>query len=244
MTDVNLRALAERLVSEEAKELEIGVSLLWFLTHVDPTVVVTAKEISDHMQDLGIRSGVNSSRLKSNLAKHPDVVKGRVSGTFRIRAGKSAPYETKYADLRSPELIPVPDKFLPGSISLGGRKHLDALRREINGSFESGFYNSCAVMCRRLMECLLIEAFDVSGHKAAITGADGNLVGLNEILAKAKSGVHVKMSRNSPRVADRVKDSGDAAAHSRHYVTSKRDIEDLNPGFRQLVSELANLANL
>ncbi|CAN5141399.1 hypothetical protein BH10PSE1_BH10PSE1_28730 [soil metagenome] len=244
MPDVKLRALAERLVSEEAKELEIGVSLLWFLTHADPALVVSAKEIGDHMQDLGIRSGVNSSRLKSNLAKHPDVVKGRSAGTFRIKTGKSAPYEAKYADLRSPELIPVPDNFLPVSISLGGRKHFEALRREINGAFEFGFYNSCAVMCRRLMECLLIEAFDVSGNKTAISGGDGNLLGLNDILAKAKAGSHVKLSRSAPRVADKVKDSGDAAAHSRHYITSRRDIEDLNPGFRQLISELAALARL
>jgi hypothetical protein len=242
--DLKLRALAERLVSEEAKELEIGVSLLWFLTHADPLVVVSAKEICDHMQDLGIRSGVNSSRLKSNLSKHPDVVKGRIAGTFRIKTGKSAPYDSKYADLRSPELTPIPDNFLPASISLGGRKHLESLRREINGGFEFGLYNSCAVMCRRLMECLLIEAFDVAGHKSAIIGGDGNLLGLNDILAKAKAGSSIKLSRSAPRVADKVKDSGDAAAHSRHYVTSRRDIDDLNPGFRQLISELASLAKL
>ncbi|QYC10348.1 hypothetical protein [Brevundimonas nasdae] len=244
MPDLKLRALAARLVSEEAKELEIGVSLLWYLTHSDADFFISAKEISDHMQDLGIRSGVNSSRLKSNLAKHPDVVRGRAAGTFRIKTGRSVPYETKYGDLRSPERIPVPDNFLPSSISLGGRKHLDSLRREINGTYEFGLYNSCAVMCRRLMECLLIEAFDFSGNKAAITGGDGNIVGLNDILAKAKSGSHVKLSRNAPRVVDRVKESGDAAAHSRHYITSQRDIEDLNPGFRQLISELASLANL
>ena len=244
MPDRTLRALAERLVSEEAKELEIGVSLLWFLTHADQSVVVSAKEICDHMQDLGIRSGVNSSRLKSNLAKHPDVVKGRSAGTFRIKTGKTGPYESKYGDLRSPELIPVADNFLPASISLGGRKNLEAIRREINGTFEFGLYNACAVMCRRLMECLLIEVFDVSGNKSAISGADGNLLGLSDILAKAKAGSPIKLSRNAPRVADRVKDSGDAAAHSRHYVTSQRDIEDLNPGFRQLISELASLAKL
>jgi len=244
VSDTKLRALAARLVSEEAKELEIGVSLLWFLTHADPSLVLSAKEIGDQMQDLGIRSGVNISRLKSNLAKHADVVRGRGAGTFRIKAGKSAPYESKYGDLRSPQLISVPDHFLPNSVSLGGRKHLESIRREINGCYEFGFYNSCAVMCRRLMECLLIEVFDASGEKAAITGGDGNIVGLNDILAKAKAGSHVKLSRNAPRVADRVKDSGDAAAHSRHYVTSQRDIEDLNPGFRQLISELSSLAKL
>ncbi|PZO03153.1 MAG: hypothetical protein DCF29_12455 [Alphaproteobacteria bacterium] len=190
------------------------------------------------------RSRVNSSRLKTNLAKHADVVRGKTGDTFRIRAGKSAAYESRYGDLRSPDLIAVPDNFLPASISLGGRRHLESLRREINGNHEFGFYNSCAVMCRRLMECLLIEAFDVSGNKAAILGGDGNILGLNDLLAKAKAGSHFKLSRNASRIADRVKDSGDAAAHSRHYVTSQRDIEDLNPGFRQLISELASLAKL
>lgn len=55
MPDNKLRSLAARLVNEEAKELEIGVSLLWFLTHTDPTLALTAKEIGEHMQELGIR---------------------------------------------------------------------------------------------------------------------------------------------------------------------------------------------
>jgi hypothetical protein len=242
--DIKLRALAGRLVKEEAKELEIGVSLLWFLTHADPQLTLTARDICEHMQDLGIRSGVNASRLKSNLAKHPDVVRGRTPHSFRIKAGKSSPYEAKYGDLRSLDSIEVPDNFLPSSVSLGGRKHLEAIRREINGSYEFGLFNSCAVMCRRLMECLLIEAFFATGNQAAITGIDGNLLSLNDLLAKAKSGAHIKLSRNAPRIAERVKETGDPAAHSRHYITSQRDIEDLNPGFRQLIAELSALAGL
>lgn len=224
--------------------MEIGVSLLWFLTHTDPTLEISAKEIANHIHELGIRSAINATRLKNNLARHPDVVRGKGAGTFRIRAGRSGIYDGKYGDLKSAQQIPLPDNFLPNTIGLGGRKHLENLRREINGSYEFGFYNSCAVMCRRLMECLLIEAFDAVGHRAAITGGDGNLVGLADLLASAKSGSYIKLSRGAPRAAERVKETGDAAAHSRHYMTSHRDIDDLNPGFRQLISELANLAGL
>ncbi|MBP7704967.1 MAG: hypothetical protein KA105_06735 [Caulobacter sp.] len=242
--DPRLRALAARLVKAEARELEIGVSLLWFLTHTDQKAEFTASDIAQHMKDLQIKSGVNASRLKANLAAHPDVVRGSAPNSFKIRAGRDSQYVDRYGDLRSPESIPVRDDVLPPTLSLGGRRHFNALKREINGAYEYGFYNSCAVMCRRLMECLLIDAFEYTGNLSVIALPDKSFRPLSEIINLAKTGVHIRLSRSVLKVLDKVKDTGDPAAHSRRYLTSKQDIDDLNPGLRQLLAELSALAGM
>jgi hypothetical protein len=99
-------------------------------------------------------------------------------------------------------------------------------------------------MCRRLVELLLIEAFEQSGHLSAITDGKGDLKTFGDIVAMAKSKQYIRLSRSAPAALDRVKQSGDSGAHSRFYPTKQRDIEELNPGLRQLVAELAAHAGL
>ncbi|BCH35311.1 hypothetical protein MesoLjLc_72410 [Mesorhizobium sp. L-8-10] len=140
--------------------------------------------------------------------------------------------------------VRVTDSVIQNDLSLGGRSHLDQIRREANGCYDSGFYNACAMMCRRLVELLLIEAFQKGGHINAITAANGELRSFGDIIAATKSKQYVKLSRSAPSTLDKVKATGDAAAHHRYYNTSKRDIDDLNPNLRQLVAELAALAGL
>jgi hypothetical protein len=138
----------------------------------------------------------------------------------------------------------VKDLLISDSINLGGRRSLDAVRREANGAYERAFYNSAAVMCRRLVEMLLIEAFEASGRLDDVRDSHNNLLPLSDLISAAKSGRILKLSRTAPATLSRVKQLGDGASHHRHYLVAKKDLDDLNPGFALLISELAALAAL
>lgn len=238
-----LNAFSAHLAQEKLREIDLALAVLWFIGHQDSHARdVDIVEIVHFMEQNRLKSGVNSSRLSQNLRANSGVVKGRTPNTFRMKAGADAAFLSAYGTFLEPSLTYVSDTVIINGLALGGRRHLERVRTEANGAFEVGLYNSCAVMCRRLTELLLLEAFVSSGHSTAIQDARGEFVTFGDMIEKAKSGQHIKLSRTSPRALDRLKQVGDAAAHHRYYLTTKQDIDSLNPGLAHLLAELAAVA--
>jgi hypothetical protein len=132
---------------------------------------------------------------------------------------------------------------LPRDDFVGTRRHLEELVREINGTYQYTFYDGCVVLCRRIVEMLLIEAFEHAGKGSAIR-QNSNYVQLSDIIAAAQSGQHIKLARNTGRDLEEIKKAGDAGAHSRTYITKQQDIDHLKLTLRRVVSELMHLANI
>jgi hypothetical protein len=235
---------AALLSKSEATETELAVAFLWFATHQEDNAhEVSAKILADLIVSHRLRSSVNASRLSVNLGKHPDVVRGKSQGSFRIKASSDEKLSNKYKSHARIEPIKIRDDLIPNSINFGEKKIFDCLRREANGAYDQGLYNASAVMCRRLMETLLIEAFDAQGKIADIL--DGKEIKqLSDILGTVKSGNSLRISRSSRPILERVKQVGDTAAHGRYYLSTKKDLDELNPTFRHLLTELAALAKL
>lgn len=225
-------------------QAETAVILIWYLTQGPEQMEVTVGELTSHLRGLGLWSKVDQSRLRTSLGRRKEVVRGRRADAFRIRADKRAALGETYAVRAAQPNTPGGGPILSTELTFGGRRHLQRLRAEINGTYESEFFNSCAVMCRRLAESLLIEVFVAGGHLGAISNADGGLKGLGDIIAIASSGSLVRLSRSTPRTLERIKAIGDAAAHSRYHLVSREEIEAANPGFRQTISELSIVAGL
>lgn len=112
------------------------------------------------------------------------------------------------------------------------------LFRQINGSYDSGFFDGVAVLARRLMEILLIDCFRAAGADAAITKPDGTFEMLDRIAAVTMSGQYLKVSRSGKPALDSVKRLGDTAAHSPYHATTKQDVDGVASAFRVLISEL------
>lgn len=244
-TSPRLEAFVRQLGAEGLTETEAALALIWFATHSgDGTADVTAKEVALIMMGHRMSGNINSSRLGQKLAKHPQLVRGGRAGSFRIRASDDVALSQRFAAHADLSKAPVSDLLISDSIYLGGRRHLDQVRREANGSYERAFYNAAAVMSRRLTEMLLIEALEKAGAGTRMRDASGNLLGFSDLMAIGQSGQFIKLSRTAPVALQKVKETGDGAAHHRHFLVTKRDIDALNPGFSMLVTELAALAHL
>jgi hypothetical protein len=124
----------------------------------------------------------------------------------------------------------------------GRRQYLENLARQINGCYQLGRYDGCAVMSRRLMECLLILAFNEQGHAKTILDTSGDPKPLADLISLAASGQYIKLARGSGAVLAKVKELGDKAAHHPTYNTRRPDIDNLSVGYATLISELAHLA--
>ncbi|MGN6534546.1 MAG: hypothetical protein ACTHKQ_02285 [Mesorhizobium sp.] len=234
---------ASRVSAEQLREVDEAVALLWFLTHVDGQVDSgTASEIATLLRQLRLRSNVNVSRLNKNLLAHRDTVRGLAAGTIRIKASKDKEFIAKYGEFTCPKPIVITDELISNDIPLGGRKYLEEIRREANGCYQFELYSGAAVMCRRLTEMLMVDAFEKAGHLSGILDGNGNIKPFSEIISAAQSKNFIRLSRTSPGIIDKVKAVGDAGAHHRFYISKKKDLDELNPGLRHILTELATLA--
>lgn len=233
----------EALAQEDFTELEMAVAVLWFNAYHQLEVELSSVEIAHKLQNAGLTGRINVSRLAQKLGKSRDLVKGSCDKKFRIAARRKSDLDEKYSRFLKRKRVQVDDSVVPHSQITGTRGYLERLVHQINGTYEYGFYDACAVLCRRLIESLLIEAFERTGHRQEIE-KDGSLLMLEAIVKKANSSQYIKMSRNSIKAMEKVKQVGDTAAHDRHHITTEQDIAEFRIGFRRLVSELLVLADI
>ena len=59
------------------------------------------------------------------------------------------------------------------SIPKGTRGYIERIVDQINGTYENGWYETCSVMVRRLLETLVIEAFEHHNIDKQIENASG-----------------------------------------------------------------------
>lgn len=144
--------------------------------------------------------------------------------------------------------VPVPqedDGLFPLSIlTQAKRGYLVTIGRQMNGSYTSGWYDSAAVMMRRLVEIAIIEAFEGKKAAAKIRDSDGNYFHLTELVAKTLAEPSLTLSRNAKKSLPNLRDVGHLSAHGRYYTAKKEDVLAAKAGCRIVVEELLHHAGL
>jgi hypothetical protein len=142
--------------------------------------------------------------------------------------------------------MPNTQEILPRSLitHLKGRRYIPSLFRQINGTFERGWCDGCAVLIRRLVETLIIEAFDHHSLAASIQDSNGEFLGLDAVINEAISSQSLLLTRNCKRALPRVKKLGDQSAHSRFFNATPTDIRQIRDDVRLVVEELLHKTGL
>ena len=134
------------------------------------------------------------------------------------------------------------ERVLPFSVVRGTRQYLETTAHQINGSYENGWYDACAVMMRKLIETLIIEVFEGHGIAAKIQTPARDFLQLDGLIGKVTGEPTWNLSRTTKRALSDVKQLGDNSAHGRRFAAHRGDIDDLRLGFRAAVQELVDLA--
>ena len=131
------------------------------------------------------------------------------------------------------------------SITKGTRGYIERIANQINGAYDNGWYDACAVLVRRLIETLIIEAFEHHCIAGNIKDADGVFFMLRDLIpAVLVESAKWNVSRDTRRALPRMKDVGDRSAHSRYYLAHRGDIDKLIPDLRIVVQELIHISGL
>lgn len=133
---------------------------------------------------------------------------------------------------------------VPFAIIRNTRGYLERITHQINGSYSNGWYDACAVMIRRLVETLIIEAFEKHNISQNIKNSSGDFLYLSDLIVKVLSESTWNLSRNTRQALPKLKDIGDKSAHSRRFNAVRHDIDKILPELRVVIQELVYLAGL
>ena len=135
-------------------------------------------------------------------------------------------------------------QVLPKSLFVNTRGYLVKISNQINGCYEKGWFDACAVMVRRLVETLIIECFEKHKISMAIKNASGDFLYLGDLIQKMLSEPTWNIGRNARQSLSKLKDIGDKSAHSRRFNARRWDIEKVLTDLRVVAEELLYLAGL
>ena len=229
---------------DEAKtsNSERAIALLWWHGLENHDVGKSASQLANDLEAAGFGQQ-NATRLRTSLEKDRRVTKTRL-GTFCIRATARALLDTEYLDLLQTRPIRRSNSIVPLELFVGTRLYIERVVLQLNASYDAGLYDCCAVMCRRLLETLIIEVYEAHTRAGELKGGDGHFMMFSGLLSVIERDKAFNLGRNSIQGLRDFKKLGDLSAHNRRYNARSDDIDRIRDGLRVAIEELLNLAKL
>jgi hypothetical protein len=230
----------QNLIAAGTRHIDLAAAYIWACVATDAVEGVSARTICQALEHAGTRP-INQTRLRSAMADDRRFVRDR-AGTFRISPKERARLDEQFKELKRAEPAPDSGTVLPTEIFSNARKYVQAVVRQINLSYDYGLYDCCAVMCRRLFETLIIEAFEKQGALDELKRPDGELDQLSGLIRALENTKSFSTGRQTKQAAKKLKDIGDWSAHNRRHVAVNKDIEDVKSHLRVACGDLLHLA--
>jgi hypothetical protein len=125
----------------------------------------------------------------------------------------------------------------------GTRTYIEKVANQINGCYENGWFDACAVMIRRLLETLIIEIFEHHNIEDKIK-KNGDYMFLRDMINVTLAETKLNIGRNVKTALPKLKDIGDKSAHSRRFTAIRHDIDDIKTELRTVIQEFLVLAGM
>ncbi len=110
--------------------------------------------------------------------------------------------------------------------------------------YDLALYDCCAVMCRRLIETLIIELYEHRNRAIEIKNKGGNFLMLADLIGHVENDPAINLSRNAKTGLRSLKQLGDLSAHNRRHNAVQNDIDRTRDGLRVGAGELLALSGL
>ena len=169
----------------------------------------------------------------------PELVKVAVDLAKKLKADAPKTFVPPSEGTRSSN-----QQILPLALTRNTRGYIEKVANQINGCYEKGWFDGCAVMMRRLLETLIIECFEKHGIADKIKDPKGDFLYLRDLITKTLQETKWSLGRNVKSALPDLKDIGDKSAHGRRYNAHREDIDKLSTEFRDVCQELLSIAGL
>lgn len=223
---------------EKLKNVDKAIALLWFSSN-NGEDGMTAQQICAAFETAGYGKQ-NSTVLRRTLSKDRRTVRGQ-NDTFIIKEKIRPELDSQFSKFTSTKPLLQSDAVIPNEIFVQSRDYIKKVVAQLNASYEYSLFDCCAVMCRRLLETLIIELYEGSSRSNEITDTDGNFFMFSRLLSVIEKDVKIGLSRNTKKALNDFKRLGDLSAHNRRFNATKNDIDRIRDGLRTSCQELLNI---
>lgn len=231
----------QEITKAGVKGVKRGVALLWFLSLRNHEYEAGAGELTKIIEAAGLGQQ-NASRLRRALQKEKHIVKGR-NGAFRIHLAHRPDLDAEYLSYVGTRPVPESESVLPVDLFCNARGYIQKVIAQLNASYEYSLFDCCAVMCRRLLETLIIECYEACSRADELKDGSGHFKMFSGLLSHIERDPDVNLSRNATRGLRNFKKLGDLSAHNRRFNAHASDIDKISHGLRVAAEELLYLAN-
>lgn len=241
---MNLQEFCGRLASvENLSNLQKAVAVLWWFDNEHTGTQKTAGELARTLKAHGI-GNPNSTSLNKKLRNSGLAYTSK--GQFRLRQDKKAEVRSWFEDILSGYVseVPIDSQFLSEEVWRPTRGYIEKVCVQLNGAMHEGFFDCAAVMIRRVIETLIIEAYENQNRESEIKGSDGNYHMLGKLVDATNAASGLSLGREARKSLEDIKKLGDRSAHNRRYNAKLSDLKKVQEGLRIAFEELANIADL
>lgn len=235
---MELDSFADHCDLVERSELEKVELLAFYLEICGDVSGFTLTRICELFDNL-LLSRPNVSRLRSKIRKSKSFVKAATPNEFRLSAKRRKEFQRELSAISEPaDEARAIDGIIPLSLISGTRGYLLNLGKQINVSYEHSAFDGAAVLMRRLIEVLLIHAFEHINRLPEIQDANGETKNLNSLISIALQSSELNLTKPVKNCLDTFRQLGNFSAHSIHYNAKKADIKSVALQYRVAVEEL------
>lgn len=158
----------------------------------------------------------------------------------RIERAAHAQYEKVIAAILPdpPPVEPNATEVLSPTIVTKAKGYVQEIVLQANGCYQNRWFDACSVMVRKLIENLIIAVYEHHGRAQDIQASNGNFLMLGALIDRILADPAFTLGRETKTGLPLIKELGDRAAHNRHFMAKKPDVDKAIKNLRVIVSEL------
>ncbi|MEN0054528.1 MAG: hypothetical protein AAGC65_12725 [Mucilaginibacter sp.] len=143
--------------------------------------------------------------------------------------------------LNMPKVLIASNAFFPQEVFNNTRGYLQKLANQAARCYDNHLFDACAVMTRKLLEVLIIEAFERYGISDKVKNDKANFYYLSDLIDLFVKESIWNIGRNARNALPGLKKLGDLSAHNRRYMATETDINKSKDDLRIVLEELIHL---
>ena len=224
----------------QPRNKELGIASVWWHKTFNDANGMSISEIV-HAIELAGYAKQNRSRLYKQLREDKRTRKVGADN-FDISVRYSDDLDKEYERYLK---VPIPkqsDSVLPTDLFSHTRIYIERVVKQINASYDYGLYDCSAVMCRRLLETLVIEVYERQVRSEALKDGNGHFKMFSGLMEVLENDTVINVGREAMKGLKEFKKLGDRSAHNRRYNARKEDIDRVRDTIRIASEELIHIA--
>ena len=181
---ISLVEFCEVIKQLQRSNAEKALTVLWYRDRAQPDAVMTSRQLTKVLIDHHI--GTPNPTLLAEAIRKTKLANESKAG-FSLKPGsRKIIHDWLPADIDG--MQPAMDHstgYLPDAVWIRTRGYIESVCTQLNGCFRAAYYDAASVMLRRLMETLIIEAYEYLKRENEIKEADGNYFMLKHLVDRA-----------------------------------------------------------